>query len=121
MFSSIIISTIVIVCLVVKKKSKYNNIYRTWLFQAGDCASFYDESLGRRRIEHHDNAVLSGRVAGENMAGENKSYNHQSMLWSDLGPEVGYEAIGIVDSKLSTYAVYAKPEKLQQMKEVYFL
>lgn len=55
------------------------------------------------------------------MAGENKSYNHQSMLWSDLGPEVGYEAIGIVDSKLSTYAVYAKPEKLQQMKQVDFL
>jgi programmed cell death 8 (apoptosis-inducing factor) len=37
---------------------------------AGDAASFNDEMLGRRRVEHHDNAVISGRVAGENMTGK---------------------------------------------------
>ncbi len=26
--------------------------------------------------------------------GAGKSYTHQSMFWSDLGPDVGYEAIG---------------------------
>jgi apoptosis-inducing factor 1 len=30
------------------------------------------------------------------------------MFWSDLGPDVGYEAIGIVDSRLPTVGVFAK-------------
>lgn len=55
-----------------------------------------------------DSAVLSGRHAGENMVGAAKPYKHQSMFWSDLGPEVGYEAIGLVDSQLSTVSVWAK-------------
>ena len=29
------------------------------------------------------------------------------MFWSDLGPEVGYEAIGLVDSSLPTVGVFA--------------
>lgn len=37
-----------------------------------------------------------------------KPYLHQSMFWSDLGPDVGYEAIGIVDSSLPTVGVFAK-------------
>jgi len=81
---------------------------RTNLYVAGDAASFYDVALGRRRVEHHDHAVVSGRLAGENMTGAKKPYTHQSMFWSDLGPEVGYEAIGVVDSKLPTVGVFAK-------------
>ncbi|XP_046665597.1 apoptosis-inducing factor 1, mitochondrial [Homalodisca vitripennis] len=87
---------------------------RSNLYIAGDCACFYDVKLGRRRIEHHDNAVVSGRLAGENMTGAAKPYLHQSMLWSDLGPDVGYEAIGIVDSSLPTFGVYAKPDKQEE-------
>lgn len=64
--------------------------------------------MGRRRVEHHDHAVVSGRLAGENMTGAQKPYLHQSMFWSDLGPDVGYEAIGIVDSSLPTVGVFAK-------------
>ena len=60
------------------------------------------------QVEHHDHAVVSGRLAGENMTGANKEYTHQSMFWSDLGPDVGYEAIGIVDSTLPTVGVFAK-------------
>jgi len=78
------------------------------LYVAGDCACFYDVKLGRRRVEHHDHAVVSGRLAGENMAGSSKPYWHQSMFWSDLGPDVGYEAIGICDASLPTTAVFAK-------------
>lgn len=37
-----------------------------------------------------------------------KPYKHQSMFWSDLGPQVGYEAIGIVDAALPTVGVFAK-------------
>ena len=29
------------------------------------------------------------------------------MFWSDLGPDVGYEAIGLVDSKLPTVGIFA--------------
>lgn len=81
---------------------------RSNIWVAGDAACFYDIRLGRRRVEHHDHAVVSGRLAGENMTGASKPYWHQSMFWSDLGPDVGYEAIGIVDSSLPTVAVFAK-------------
>ncbi|KAJ2961586.1 hypothetical protein NQZ79_g3143 [Umbelopsis isabellina] len=74
------------------------------VFAAGDMISFHDIQLGRRRIEHHDH----GRHAGENMVGKNKPYKHQSMFWSDLGPKIGYEAVGLVDSQLSTVSVWAK-------------
>merc|ERR1712025_1348571 len=78
------------------------------LLFAGAAASFDDPALGRRRVEHHDHAVVSGRLAGENMTGAKKEYSHQSMFWSDLGPDVGYEAIGVVDASLQTVGVFAK-------------
>nr|CAB3220664.1 apoptosis-inducing factor 1, mitochondrial [Phallusia mammillata] len=81
---------------------------RSNIWVAGDAACFYDVKLGRRRVEHHDHAVVSGRLAGENMTGAQKHYFHQSMFWSDLGPDVGYEAIGLVDSRLPTVGVFAK-------------
>ena len=49
--------------------------------QAGDVSSFYDPYLGRRRVEHHDHANVTGRLAGENMTGAQKQYRHQSMFW----------------------------------------
>lgn len=81
---------------------------RTNLWVAGDAACFYDQKLGRRRVEHHDHAVVSGRLAGENMTGAGKPYWHQSMFWSDVGTEIGFEAIGIIDSSLPTFGVFAK-------------
>lgn len=33
------------------------------------------------------------------------------MLWSDLGPDIGYEAIGRVSSDYPTVGVYAKTVK----------
>lgn len=91
---------------------------RSNLYVAGDCACFFDSKLGRRRVEHHDHAVVSGRLAGENMTGAGKPYTHQSMFWSDLGPDVGFEAIGIVDSELPTVGVYAKMTKKDKPKSV---
>ncbi|CAF0853879.1 unnamed protein product [Adineta steineri] len=78
------------------------------IWVAGDAASFYDIKLGRRRVEHYDHAIVSGKLAGENMTGAHKPYWHQSMFWSDLGPKIGFEAIGLTDSQLQTVAVYAK-------------
>ncbi|XP_042893646.1 apoptosis-inducing factor 1, mitochondrial-like isoform X2 [Penaeus japonicus] len=91
---------------------------RTDLWVAGDAACFYDIKLGRRRVEHHDHAIVSGRLAGENMTGVGKPYWHQSMFWSDLGPDVGYEAIGIVDSSLPTVGVFAKATEKDTPKAV---
>ena len=69
-------------------------------FQAGDAACFYDVKLGRRRVEHHDHAVVSGRLAGENMTGAGKAYWHQSMFWSvDFGK---FKEKGIVCNILAT-------------------
>ncbi|XP_037061056.1 apoptosis-inducing factor 1, mitochondrial-like [Peromyscus leucopus] len=81
---------------------------RSNIWVAGDAACFYDIKLGRRRVEHHDHAVVSGRLAGENMTGAAKPYWHQSVFWSDLGPDVGHEAIGLVDSSLPMVGVFAK-------------
>lgn len=75
---------------------------------AGDVSCFFDPYLGRRRVEHHDHANVSGRLAGENMTGAHKRFSHQSMFWSDIGQEVGFEAVGIIDSKLPTTGVWAR-------------
>src|SRR5690606_13125933 len=82
------------------------------LFAAGDVISFYDSSLDYwRRIEHYDHALFSGRLAGYNMACDEESkkeYSVISVFWSDLGPTIGYEAVGLVDSSLTTIGVWAK-------------
>lgn len=81
---------------------------RTDIWAAGDCASFYDPKLGRRRVEHFDHAAITGRLAGFNMTGENRPYIHQSMFWSTLGNIVDYEAVGLVDSRLQTCSFFRK-------------
>jgi len=74
---------------------------RSDIYAAGDVASFYDNILGRRRVEHHDHSIQSGRRAGQNMAGRSKPYTSQPMFWSDLkSTNIGYEAVGLVDSNL---------------------
>ena len=81
---------------------------RSNVFAAGDVTSYHDVALGRRRVEHYDHAYMSGRHAGLNMTGESKPYNHQSMFWSDIGPEINFEAVGILDSSLPTVSVWKK-------------
>ncbi len=79
---------------------------RTGVFSAGDCTSFHDIALGRRRIEHYDHAFHSGRIAGFNMTGSRKPYDHQPMFWSNIGKDIQFEAVGILDSKLKTVSVW---------------
>ncbi len=38
------------------------------LYAAGGSSSFFDRSLGRRRIDRYDHAINSGLIAGHNMA-----------------------------------------------------
>ena len=51
------------------------------VFAAGDASSYHDIALGRRRVEHYEHAIVSGKVAGENMTGARKPYKHQPMFW----------------------------------------
>ena len=72
------------------------------VYAAGDAASFYHSALEKRtRVEHEDNAVQMGKVAGRNMAGGSEDYTHIPMFYSDLF-DLGYEAVGEMSSKMKT-------------------
>jgi 3-phenylpropionate/trans-cinnamate dioxygenase ferredoxin reductase subunit len=72
------------------------------IYAAGDVANFENPLLGTRlRVEHEDNANTMGRTAGLNMAGRATPYDHLPFFYSDLF-ELGYEAVGEVDSRLDT-------------------
>jgi len=84
---------------------------RSDIFAAGDVAAFYNPALGERiRVEHEDNANTMGRVAGRNMAGQSESYHHLPSFYSDMF-ELGYEAVGQLDSRLQTFADWKEPNK----------
>jgi NADPH-dependent 2,4-dienoyl-CoA reductase/sulfur reductase-like enzyme len=79
------------------------------IFAAGDIANFHHAALGKRmRVEHEDNAIHMGKLAGRNMAGAHESYTHVPMFYSDLF-ELGYEAVGELSSKLSIVADWQEP------------
>ncbi len=79
------------------------------VFAAGDVAYFYNPILGKRlRVEHEDNAHTMGAAAGRNMAGESAPYDHLPSFYSDLF-DLGYEAVGELDSKLETAADWVEP------------
>jgi len=72
------------------------------IYAAGDAANFFHSGLEKRtRVEHEDNAVQMGKVAGRNMAGAGEAYTHVPMFYSDLF-ELGYEAVGEMNSKMET-------------------
>ncbi len=79
------------------------------VFAAGDVANFFQAALGKRvRVEHEDNALQMGKLAGRNMAGADEAYTHVPMFYSDLF-ELGYEAVGEIDNKLETVADWQDP------------
>jgi 3-phenylpropionate/trans-cinnamate dioxygenase ferredoxin reductase component len=79
------------------------------IYAAGDVAEFYNPGLGKRlRLEHEDTANSMGRQAGRNMAGASEPYLHLPFFFSDLF-ELGYEAVGELDSSLQTRADWAEP------------
>jgi NADPH-dependent 2,4-dienoyl-CoA reductase/sulfur reductase-like enzyme len=76
------------------------------VWAAGDVAEFPCLPLDKRmRVEHWDHAQQHGRVAGGNMAGAKRAYDHLPMFFSDLF-DLGWEAVGEVDSSLEAHAVW---------------
>src|SRR4051794_32231699 len=81
------------------------------VFAAGDVANFPSPVLGKRfRVEHEDHANTHGQVVGENMAGADVAYDHIPFFYSDLF-DLGYEAVGEIDSRLEAVADWQEPFK----------
>jgi NADPH-dependent 2,4-dienoyl-CoA reductase/sulfur reductase-like enzyme len=81
------------------------------VFAAGDVARFPVPALGgTRRVEHEDHANTHGRTVGANMAGAGQAYDHLPFFYSDLF-DLGYEAVGDVDSRLATVEEWAEPNR----------
>jgi 3-phenylpropionate/trans-cinnamate dioxygenase ferredoxin reductase component len=79
------------------------------VFAAGDVARFPVPALGTSlRIEHEDHANSHGKAVGANMAGADMPYDHLPFFYSDLF-DLGYEAVGILDSRLETVEDWQEP------------
>ena len=95
----------------------------TAIFAAGDVAAFPNPALGRRlRVEHEDNALKMGELAGRNLAhagaGEAlEAYTHLPFFYSDLF-DLGYEAVGELDPRLELVEDWKEPF---QQGVVYYL
>ncbi|MFX1320537.1 MAG: NAD(P)/FAD-dependent oxidoreductase [Promethearchaeota archaeon] len=82
--------------------NKYLQTTDSDIYAAGDVAFYHNPSLDKYiRVEHEDNALMMGEIAGQNMTGKEISFDHLSLFYSDLF-ELGYEAVGILSSKLET-------------------
>jgi 3-phenylpropionate/trans-cinnamate dioxygenase ferredoxin reductase component len=81
------------------------------IWAAGDVAEFPYLALKKRaRIEHWDHAIQHGKLAGENMAGAGRVYDHLPMFFSDFF-ELGWEAVGETDSSHRVDAVWGETFK----------
>jgi len=79
------------------------------IYSAGDVAAFYNPALGKRmRVEHENAANSMGRLAGRNMAGMFEPYEQLPFFYSDMF-DLGYEAVGEVDSRLETVEDWKRP------------
>jgi 3-phenylpropionate/trans-cinnamate dioxygenase ferredoxin reductase subunit len=81
------------------------------IYASGDAAYYYNPALVKYiRIEHEDNALMMGEIVGKNMTGEKNPYDHLSLFYSDLF-DYGYEAVGILDSKLEIVEDWKEPSE----------
>jgi NADPH-dependent 2,4-dienoyl-CoA reductase/sulfur reductase-like enzyme len=79
------------------------------IYAAGDVASFPAPALGHRiRVEHENAAITMGARAGKCMAGQDAPYDELPFFYSDLF-ELGYEAVGTLDSRLETVEQWVTP------------
>jgi len=81
------------------------------IYAAGDAVEFFHVGLEKRtRVEHEDNAVSMGKLAGKNMAGVSETYDYIPLFYSDLFDH-GYEAVGETSSRMETVSDWQEPFK----------
>ena len=78
------------------------------VFAAGDVAEYPDPILGRRRVEHVDNANEMGVAVGRIMAGDETPYTHTPYYYSKVF-DISYEAVGRMDGALDTVEDWIEP------------
>ncbi len=55
------------------------------IYAAGDCCAVFDPLFGKHRVlDHWDGSIVTGKLAGANMAGLEKKYDAVSVFFSDL-------------------------------------
>ncbi|EFP02404.1 CRE-WAH-1 protein [Caenorhabditis remanei] len=94
------------------KADKYLKVSEN-VWAAGAIATFDDDVLGQRRISSWENAQVSGRLAGENMAtagASQKAFWYQPSFFTKFAPHLHINAVGQCDSSLETVTVYAEPD-----------
>jgi NTE family protein len=65
------------------------------VFAAGDVTKFYDPVFAQRRhVEHWDNAVRQGQLAGRNMINCRHRYDEVSYFYCDIG-DIGFDVVGM--------------------------
>ncbi|CAK9302707.1 unnamed protein product [Gordionus sp. m RMFG-2023] len=101
-------------CLVVDKTLKYKDN----IWAAGDVMAVQISDQKLARSEHYDNAINSGQLAGFNMTGSKKEFNHLlHTFWSDLGSDLGIEGVGTIDSSLNTFSFYAHEDPVKNVDD----
>ncbi|MFD2191728.1 NAD(P)/FAD-dependent oxidoreductase [Pistricoccus aurantiacus] len=80
------------------------------IYAAGDVARYPDQILGRRRIEHVNNATQMGGTVGRIMAGSDEAYRHTPYYYSHVF-DMDYMAVGTLDASLTTVEDWAEPLK----------
>lgn len=80
------------------------------IYAAGDVACYPDRILGRRRIEHVNNATQMGTVAGRIMAGSTEKYEHTPYFYSNVF-DMSWQAVGTLDASLETFSDWTEPFK----------
>ena len=79
------------------------------IFAAGDVISFYTPLLDQRvRVEHEENANLSGQLAGMGMAGQPQEYHHLPSVYSSLF-EINYDAVGELNPAFEIFFDWQEP------------
>lgn len=79
------------------------------IFAAGDVVNFYNPLLQKRmRVEHEENANLTGMTAGQGMAGELGKYHTLPSVYSKLFG-INYDAVGELDPNLTIVYDWHEP------------
>jgi NAD(P)H-nitrite reductase large subunit len=88
------------------------------IYAAGDNAFTSQQALGRSmRVEHWDNAVHQGMLAGRNMAGAREPYTHISAFFNTF-LDLSCESVGEISSSMQTVADW---QKKNEVGTIYFL
>lgn len=87
------------------------------VYAAGDVAGFQDPVLSKRwRVEHWNNALWHGEIAGANMAGQKFAYDHVANFFSDA-LDIHFELFG--DPQGGTGGLFHGDPDLNRFDELY--